>query len=148
MIKGIAQLCVFGVLSLLAVGAAIGQETGSAQAREVSASSGTPSSFRIRANILAQKQAAIEAQIEVAQRCIKNASLPTVLRDPEGNVRVVPQTDIVDCKRTLNSLQRRLVSLGRESERLSRDAEAAAFRLERLQQQALGRARLRGQPNQ
>jgi hypothetical protein len=147
MIKKIIQLCIVGAISVLAVGAALGQTTTSASATGVSSSSGTPSSFRIRANILAQKQAAIEQQIEVAQRCVKNATLPTVLRDPEGNLRTVPLTDVVNCTRTLKSLQRQLVSLAREADRLTRDAEATAFRLERAQQRALARARLQGQPN-
>lgn len=148
MIKKITQFCVAWVITVLVAGVAVGQTTTSASATGVSSSSSAPSSFKIRANILAQKQAAIEQQVKVAERCVKNASLPTVLRDPEGNIRMVPQTDIVNCARTLKSLQRQLVSLAREADRLTRDAEATGFRLERAQQRAMVRSRLQGRPNQ
>ncbi len=152
MIRKIGLVCIVGMVSLFASKTIMGQPTssttGNAVATPVSVSSSAPSSFKIRANILAQKQAALLAQIEVAQRCIRTSSLPTVLRDPEGNLRTVPQTDIVNCTRTLNSLQRQLASLARESAKLSADAEAAAFRLESLQQQSMVRARLKHQPNQ
>jgi hypothetical protein len=151
MIRKIGLVCIAGVVSLFAAKTIMGQttsSTGNATATPASVSSSAPSSFKIRANILAQKQAAILAQIEVARRCIKTSGLPTVLRDPEGNLRTVPKTDIVNCTRTLNSLRRQLASLARESAKLSADAEGAAFRLESLQQQARVRARLKGQPNQ
>lgn len=143
MTGNIRLLCVAAVVCLLAAGVSLAQQqTTNAKARAVSVSTGRPSSFAIQANILAQKQAQIEQQIEVAQRCIRNSSLPTVLRDPEGNVRVVPQTDIVNCTRTLNSLLRQLESLARQADKLEKDAEAAAFALERRQRQAEAQARI------
>ena len=64
-------------------------------------STGRPSTIQIRQNILNQKRRALNSQVQVAQRCIANASRPEVLRDPEGNVNIVPSTDIVNC--TANS---------------------------------------------
>jgi hypothetical protein len=98
-------------------------------------STGTPSSVQIRQNILNQKRRALNSQIEVAQRCIKNASQPQTLRDPEGNVNIVPKTDLVNCTRTLEALLRQLDGLAREAQQLSQDAQATASALQRKQKQ-------------
>ncbi len=59
--------------------------TAPASATPARASSGRPSTFTVRQNILLQQQAAVEAQIRVASLCIADASKPQMLRDPEGN---------------------------------------------------------------
>ena len=101
-------------------------------------STGRPSSIQIRQNILNQKRRALNSQIQVAQRCIANASRPEVLRDPQGNVNIVPSTDIVNCTRTLEALDRQLAGLAREATSLAQDAqvEAAAFQAKQKQLQA------------
>ncbi len=98
-------------------------------------STGTPSSVQIRQNILNQKRRALNSQIDVAQRCIKNASRPEVLRDPEGNVNIVPSTDIVNCTRTLEALLRQLDGLAREAQQLAQDAQVVATNLQKKQKQ-------------
>ena len=67
-------------------------------ATPVSSSTGRASSIAIRQNILAMKQASILRQIKEAQLCIQNASNPTILRDPEGNINRVPSTDLTTAR--------------------------------------------------
>ncbi len=98
-------------------------------------STGRPSTIQIRQNILNQKRRALNSQVQVAQRCIANASRPEVLRDPEGNVNIVPSTDIVNCTRTLEALLRQLDGLTRETQQLAQDAQVEAATLQRQQQQ-------------
>lgn len=134
----ISCICFVCLCLALPLGAQEGQ--GGATATAVSPSSGRPSTIQIRQNILNQKRRALNSQVEVAQRCITNASQPTVLRDPQGNVNIVPSTDIVNCTRTLEALLRQLASLARESERLAQDAQAQAAALQRKQKQTQQRA--------
>ncbi len=107
-----------------------------ATARQAAPSSGRPSSVSIRANILRIQQAQIQAQIVVAQRCIKSATQTGTFRDPQGNVNSVPQTDAVNCARELAALNRRLTSLVRESQRLAQDSTFQATYLQRRASQA------------
>lgn len=90
-----------------------------------------PSSIAIQQNILAQQRASIQQSITVARACIKNASLPQVLRDPQGNMNIVPQTDLVNCKRTLDGLLRQLASNQQATLNLSQDAQLEAMKVTR-----------------
>jgi hypothetical protein len=127
-IVGVFFLC-------LVLPAAAQEQQRSAAATPTVPSFGRPSSIQIRQNILNQKRRALNSQIEVAQRCIKNASDPQTLRDPEGNVNIVPKTDIVNCARTLEALLRQLDGLAREAQQLAQNAQAEASTLQRRQKQ-------------
>ncbi len=128
--------CIMWVFCLcLVLPAAAQQQQRSATATPTVPSVGRPSSIQIRQNILNQKRRALNSQIEVAQRCIRNASQPQTLRDPEGNLNIVPKTDIVNCTRTLEALLRQLDGLAREAQQLSQDAQATASALQRKQKQ-------------
>jgi hypothetical protein len=129
-------------------GGSFGQQS-AARATPVASTSGRPSTFQIESNILEQQAARLQSQITIAQRCIAEASQPIVLRDPQGNVNIVPQTDVVNCTRRLVELQRQLVQLQRKSEQLSRDAQAAAITLQRKAMDIERQRRLSiGNPNQ
>jgi hypothetical protein len=130
--------CIVGFFCLcLVLPAAAQQQTPrGATATPTVPSIGRPSSIQIKQNILNQKRRALNSQIEVAQRCIRNASQPQTLRDPEGNVNIVPKTDIVNCTRTLEALLRQLDGLAREAQQLSMDAQATASALQRKQKQS------------
>lgn len=137
------------IISVLTAGISIGQTTtSSASATEITVTSSTPSSYRIQANILAQKKAAIQAQIDIAQRCITTNSNSIISRDSDGNTRTVPKTDVTICTRRLNDLKRQLASLTRQSARLISDASAASIRLQSQQQRTAASSRLQGKPNQ
>lgn len=128
--------CVFlAVLScLMGVALASAQvTTPPASATPASVSSGRPSTFTVRQNILLQQQAALQAQIRVASLCIANASKPQMLRDPEGNINSVPQKDIINCTRQLRTLTRKLADVGRQLQKLAADANAAAAQLQKKQ---------------
>ncbi len=110
--------------------------TQSATATPFSASSGTPSTISIQENILKQKVAQVKAQMVEAERCIATASMPQVLRDPQGNTNAVPQRDIINCTREFNALSRQLSALNRQASKLSQDASAQALMLNRLARKA------------
>ena len=135
--KGILKTsCIVGVFCLcLVLPAAAQQQQRSATATPTVPSVGRPSSIQIRQNILNQKRRALNSQIEVARRCIKNASDPQTLRDPEGNLNIVPKTDLVNCARTLEALLRQLDGLAREAQQLAQNAQAEASALQRKQKQ-------------
>jgi hypothetical protein len=125
------------VLSLISVSWASAQlTTAPASATPAGVSSGRPSTFTVRQNILLQQQAALEAQIKVASLCIADASKPQMLRDPEGNINPVPQKDIINCARQLRTLTRKLAGIGRQLQKLAADAQAAAAQLQTQQQTA------------
>ena len=107
---------------------------GIAAASQAQVSSGRPSALQIRRNVLLQQQAALEDQIRVAARCIQDASKPQTLRDPQGNINQVPQTDLTNCSRQLRALQRQLASLARQFERLASDADASAAQFQTRQE--------------
>jgi hypothetical protein len=111
----------------------------SASARPVSPSTGRPTSLAIRENILEMKRADIERQIEEAARCIQDASNPTILRDPEGNINRVPQTDLVNCSRRLAQLQRQLQAVAREANQLAVNAEFEGAQIQRRLQRERSR---------
>ena len=84
---------------------------------------------RSNENMLLQQQASINQAITVAKACIKNASLPQVLRDPQGNVNTVPNTDLVNCTRKLTALLNDLAANQKALNNLSQDAEMEASRI-------------------
>jgi hypothetical protein len=132
--KGILKTsCIAGVFCLCLALPAAAQQQSSAAATPMVPSSGRPSSIQIKQNVLNQKRRALNSQIEVAQRCIKNASQAQTLRDPEGNLNIVPKTDLVNCTRTLEALLRQLDGLAREAGTLAQDAQVGASALQRKQ---------------
>jgi hypothetical protein len=111
----------------------IPQAAPSAAAKAVSTpSAGRPTPILIQQNILTQKAAAIAAQLKEIQRCILNASQLQSLRDPEGNINIVPQNDLTNCTRRLQDLQRQQDSLNRKVAALAVDAQAAGLSAQRL----------------
>ncbi|MGO9117036.1 MAG: hypothetical protein ACLQPD_05430 [Desulfomonilaceae bacterium] len=111
----------------------IPQAAPSAKAKAVSTpSAGRPTPILIQQNILTQKAAAIAAQLKEVQRCILNASQLQSLRDPEGNINIVPQNDLTNCTRRLQDLQRQQDSLNRKVAALAVDAQAAGLSAQRL----------------
>jgi len=111
-------LCVFIVGD-----SAAQQFSTSATATQISKIPGSPNSIEIKQNMLLQQQASINQSITVAKACIKNSSMTQVLRDPEGNIRIVPSTDVVNCTRTLNELLNLLASNQKALNNLSQDAQ-------------------------
>jgi hypothetical protein len=129
----IACICLFCLCLASPIGAQQGQR--GATATPTVPSSGAPSSIQIKQNFLNQQIRAVNSQIQVAQRCIANASRPEVLRDPQGNVNIVPSQDITNCSRTLSALQRQLASLSRQVAKLAQDAQVQAAFLQAKQKQ-------------
>jgi len=99
-------------------------------------SGGRPSTIQVRQNIIAQKAAALRSELKELQRCITNASQLQTLRDPEGNINIVPQNDLVNCTRRLQDLQRRQDSLNSQIAALSLDAQPVAAAAQRIARQA------------
>jgi hypothetical protein len=130
-------LAFFGLSMALAVPAAMAQSaaTPSSSARETTVSSGRPSTIKIKQDILQKRLDLLQREIEDAQRCIANASNPTLARDADGNLNRVPKTDGVNCARELNRLLFKLASLQREATQLSMDAQAASAAIQRRLQQ-------------
>ncbi|MFA6224101.1 MAG: hypothetical protein WC647_17505 [Desulfomonilaceae bacterium] len=101
----------------------------SAAATPISSVPGGPSSIELKRNWLLQQQATLNQSITVAKACIKNNSMSVVLRDPQGNIRIVPSTDVVNCNRTLNALLNRLAANQRAISNLSQDSQLAASKI-------------------
>jgi hypothetical protein len=101
----------------------------SAAATPITSVPGGPSSIELKRNWLLQQQATLNQSITVAKACIKNNSMSVVLRDPQGNIRSVPSTDIVNCTRTLNALLIRLAANQRAINNLSQDSQLAASKI-------------------
>lgn len=108
----------------------------SAGAKAVSIPAAGPSSIQIRQNILAQKAAALQGEAKELQRCITNASQLQTLRDPVGNINIVPQTDLNNCTRRLQDLQRRQDRLTRELAALAQATQPLAAAAETAARQA------------
>lgn len=123
-----AALCCLG---LAAATTATAQTSATTASPFVPSSSGAPSTIQLKRQMLALQQAQIEGELRQAQLCVKNATILQTLRDPQGNINRVPQTDLVDCARRIRSLERQMVSLGRQAEALARDAEAQGLAVER-----------------
>jgi hypothetical protein len=101
----------------------------SASATPVTNVPGGASPTAIKQNMLLQQQATINQAITVAKACIKNASLPQVLRDPQGNVNTVPSTDLVNCTRKLTALLNDLAANQKALNNLAQDAQMEASRI-------------------
>jgi hypothetical protein len=129
----ISCICLFCLCLALPIDAQQGQR-GATATPEVP-TSGTPSTIQIKRNFLNQQIRAVNSQIQVAQRCIVNASRSQVLRDPQGNINLVPSQDIVNCSRTLAALQRQLASLSKQAAKLAQDAQVQAAALQARQKQ-------------
>ena len=136
----VVVLCLICTLSSSSLGIAQGTI---ARAREATISSSRPTSFQIRQNVLQQQQAALEEQIRVATRCIQDSSKPQTLRDPQGNINLIPQIDLTNCSRQLRTLQRQLASLAKQFEMLASDANATAMQFQSRQQEAQRASRTR-----
>ena len=93
---------------------------------------GRPTPILIEQNILAQKEAALSSELKEIQRCILNASQLQTLRDPEGNINIVPQNDLTNCTRSVQDIRRRQDSLNREVAALTMDAQAVGAAAQRL----------------
>lgn len=117
------------LVTAIAPGMVLGQ-SGRASATPVNISTGTPSTIAIREQFLVQQEQIIERELQQVTRCIANASLNVVLVDPTGIINRVPQTDIVNCTRRLNQLQRQVARLAREAQQLANDAQVQATALE------------------
>jgi hypothetical protein len=140
--KARLQLSVLmALISIAFVSAVDAQRTlpqgSAAAAKAVSTpSGGRPSTIQIRQNVIAQKAAALQRELKELQRCITNASQLQSLRDPEGNINMVPQNDLVNCTRRLQDLQRRQDSLNREVAALAQSTQPVAAAAERRARQA------------
>jgi hypothetical protein len=135
---------VFAVAIMVAIPQMVLAQTSTvAGATPVNTSTGTPSSFTIKQQILEQQQAQIQREVTEVTRCIRTASLDVVLRDPTGQINRVPQTDLINCRRALSNLQRRLQRLSRAATQLSRDARARSIALETQARLALLQQNLR-----
>lgn len=135
------------ILSLAVIPPCAAQST-RASASETSASSSGASTISIRQEWLAQQQAALKRALSEVQRCIKTATNQTTLRDPQGNINQVPQTDVINCTRKLKQLQRQLASLQRKAAALGSDAQFEAAVLSQKLRQLQRQSRLRGLTSQ
>jgi hypothetical protein len=128
----IVLIVLFTQALFLSVTAEIGlaqQLSTSAAATPITRAPGGPSSLELKRNWLLQQQATLNQSITVAKACIKNNSMSVVLRDPEGNIRSVPSTDVVNCTRTLNALLNRLAANQKAINNLSQDSQLAASKI-------------------
>jgi len=130
----LTELCVYG------------QERASVSA--ATPLSSRPSTIQIKQNLLLQKIAILQRDLIEARRCIYTARLPQVLRDPSGFVNRVPETDIVNCSRQLQTITRKLARLSRESSQLVQDAQLQAITLQRLLAAQKAKARQQAQSDQ
>jgi hypothetical protein len=82
------------------------------------------------------RQAALERELRVIIRCLKNAR--ENLRDVQGEINRAASIDLRNCGLRLKQLERKMAKLGKAAERLAQEAreEAIAFanQLERQQQ--------------
>jgi len=121
---------------------------GSAAATAARASSGRPNTVQIKQNILSQQIALIQRQLIEVRRCLYTSRLPQVLRDPQGFLNRVPETDLVNCGRRLQQLTRQLAGLSRQSSQLVQDAQMQAISIQRLLEEQKRRARVLGESDQ
>ncbi len=111
--------------------------TNSAAATAARNAPSTPSTLSIELNSLLQQRNTLQQSVTVAQRCIKNNTLSEVLRDPEGNRRVVPSTDAINCIRTLNALNRQLTANQQAINNLNQDVQFRSLQIVRKRDKAL-----------
>jgi len=148
-LKAFCIVCFFGLFMALPTAAPQATLPSTAQpsaaAVAVTPLSGVPSTTQIKSNILKQKIRALNSQIQVAKRCIADASRTNVLFDAAGNRNIVPSTDIVNCSRTLEALLRQLASLNGQTTAVAQDAQREAAFLQTQQKQQTSQAQLSAQ---
>lgn len=123
-------LTVFMVLGLATASPAFGQATGSA-ASSTAAGAGT-----ITQNFLSMERAALQREFRVVNRCITNAR--ENLKDIQGNVNRIAQTDLVNCSRRLQQLLRDEARLAKITARRAAEADAASQLIEVIRQRSGG----------
>jgi len=106
------------LVSATAVSPAFGQATGDSAAN-VPAGTG-----QILGNFLTIERAGIQRELRIVNRCIRMAR--ENLRDSQGNVNRVAQTDLLNCSRRLQQLLRDEAKLGQIAARRAAEAEAAS----------------------
>ena len=111
--------------------------TNSAAATPARNAPSVPSTLSIELNALLQQRNTLQQSVTVAQRCVKNNTLNVVLFDPEGNRRVVPSTDAINCIRTLNALNRQLVANQQAINNLNQDVQFRGLQIVRKRDKAL-----------
>ncbi len=94
---------------------------------------GAPSTADIAQNFITMQQAAIARQLRQVQSCISLAR--ENLRDVQGNINRVAQTDLLNCQRRLGELLRAQANLRRQSARTAQDAAAQAEMAQDLRKQ-------------
>lgn len=108
--------------------AAIAQDMGQGGTQARSSVTGT---YEIALNFVSMKQAALARDIRSTSRCINNAR--EHLRDIQGNINRVAQTDLLNCQRRMQQLLRDQAEMTRQFKRVSADADAAGeFAQQRL----------------
>lgn len=111
-------LAVFVLIGVAVTSPSFGQSAGDA------ATSQTPGTATIFQNFLTIESAALQRELRVVYRCINQAQQN--LRDIQGNINMVAQTDLLNCRRRLQQLLRDEANLRRISARRAAEAEAAA----------------------
>lgn len=120
----------FVLMGLAATSSAFGQAVTEPR---VNASVGTG---QILQNFLTIQRSALQRELRVLNRCIVNAR--ENLRDIQGNINRVAQTDLLNCSRRLQQLRRAEARLARLAERRAAEAEAAAQLAEVNRQRSSG----------
>jgi hypothetical protein len=108
--------------------------------------SSSPSPLQIDQNFLKMSQEALRRELRETRRCIDNALLN--LRDVRGNINRVNQVDLIDCRRRLSQVQRKIQQLGRAAERLSIEAQAQAAMLQQILRERQRAARVERESDQ
>ncbi|MEW6532498.1 MAG: hypothetical protein AB1473_16825 [Thermodesulfobacteriota bacterium] len=108
--------------------------------------SSAPSPLQIDQNFLKMSQEALQRELRETRRCIDNALLN--LRDVRGNVNRVNQVDLIDCRRRLSQVQRKIQQLGRAAERLNIEAQAQAAMLQQILRERQRAARVEKKSDQ
>ncbi len=123
---------IIAVIASLATLITVAVSMAEAQGAAAASFADTPSSLRIERHFLEQRQARLERELRVVTRCINFASQH--LLDTQGNVNQLARTDLVNCNRRLQLLQRQVAILTRLGQRLEFNLRAEI--LARLQQAA------------
>jgi len=129
------------VIAALSMSLLIGEPCSFAQER-----SSAPSTLQIDQNFLKISQEILQRELKETRRCIDNGLLN--LRDVRGNINRINQVDLLDCRRRLSQIQRKIQQLGRAAERLNIEAQAQAAILQQVLRERQRAARVRGKSDQ
>ena len=129
------------ILAALVVSVVISMKCTFAQER-----SSAPSPLQIDQNFLKMNQEALQRELRETRRCIDNALLN--LRDVRWNINRVNQVDLIDCRRRLLQVQRKIQQLGRAAERLNIEAQAQAAMLQQILRERQRAARVEKKSDQ